>query len=180
MSLDIQVEPARRAYQELSVKAAITGRRRSQGADRAALEPIEVDSTGLVKVNPLCRWGFDEVREYVDMAGVPYNSLLDDGYKSVGDWHSTKVPAKGEDERAGRWAGNATKTECGLHVDYFKTFVSCFLRTAATIPDFASCIVNRKKAFEKKRREAELAKQDVARGDNLVLESSVQMSLLAL
>lgn len=104
----------------MNVKAVITGRRRSQGADRATLQPLEIDSTGLIKVNPLCRWGFDEVKDYVDMAGVPYNDLLDQGYKSVGDWHSTKVPVEGQDERAGRWAGNGTKTECGLHKDYFK------------------------------------------------------------
>lgn len=111
----VKVEPARRAYDELGVKAVITGRRRSQGADRAALEPIEVDSTGLVKVNPLCRWRFQDVKDYIDMAGVPYNPLLDQGYKSVGDWHSTVKPKDGEGERSGRWASNKTKTECGLH-----------------------------------------------------------------
>lgn len=99
----------------------ITGRRRSQGADRAALQPLELDSTGLIKVNPLCRWSFEDVKDYIDMAGVPYNALLDQGYKSVGDWHSTQVPKDGEDERGGRWANkNGTKTECGLHKDYFK------------------------------------------------------------
>lgn len=111
----VKVEPARRAYETLGVQAVITGRRRSQGADRAALQPVEVDSTGLVKVNPLCRWGFQDVKDYIDMAGVPYNPLLDQGYKSVGDWHSTVKPKDGEGERSGRWASNKTKTECGLH-----------------------------------------------------------------
>ncbi|ORY90790.1 putative Phosphoadenylyl-sulfate reductase thioredoxin [Leucosporidium creatinivorum] len=154
----VKVEPARRAYAELNVQAVITGRRRSQGADRATLQPLEIDSTGLVKVNPLCRWGFSEVKDYIDMAGVPYNDLLDQGYKSVGDWHSTKIPVEGEDERGGRWAGNGAKTECGLHKDYFKM----------------------KKAYEKKRLETELAARDKARGEDEVGESSVQLGLLAL
>ncbi|KAI5480985.1 phosphoadenosine phosphosulfate reductase [Pseudohyphozyma bogoriensis] len=154
----VKVEPARRAYAELGVKAVITGRRRSQGADRAALQPIEVDETGLVKVNPLCRWGFDEVKDYTDMAGVPYNVLLDQGYKSIGDWHSTALPVAGESERSGRWSGNKEKTECGLHKDYTQM----------------------KKAFEKKQREAALAERDAARGDDVVEASSVQMGLLAL
>jgi phosphoadenosine phosphosulfate reductase len=64
---------------------------------------------------PLCTWGFQEVKDYIDMAGVPYNPLLDQGYKSVGDWHSTVLPKEGESERSGRWASNKTKTECGLH-----------------------------------------------------------------
>lgn len=154
----VKVEPARRSYEELGVKAVITGRRQSQGGERAALQPIEVDETGLVKVNPLCRWSFRDVKDYIDMAGVPYNPLLDQGYKSVGDWHSTKVPIEGEDERAGRWAGNKQKTECGLHKDYFKM----------------------KKAFEKKQRETAKAEADKARGDDLVGTSTVQLGLLNL
>lgn len=62
----VKVEPAQRAYQELGVKAVITGRRRSQGADRADLPVIEVDSTGLLKINPLINWSFKEVKEYID------------------------------------------------------------------------------------------------------------------
>ncbi|KAL1939941.1 hypothetical protein VTO73DRAFT_9276 [Trametes versicolor] len=117
----VKVEPARRAYEELGVKAVITGRRASQGADRANLQPIEVDSTGLVKLNPLFAWTFPFVQWYVDENKVPRNKLLDQGYRSIGDWHSTAKSADGDQgERAGRWAGKADKTECGLHVDYFK------------------------------------------------------------
>ncbi|GAA6055430.1 hypothetical protein JCM3770_006990 [Rhodotorula araucariae] len=150
----VKVEPARRAYETLGVKAVITGRRRSQGADRAALQPVEVDSTGLVKINPLCRWDFKDVKDYIDMAGVPYNALLDQGYKSIGDWHSTVKPKDGEGERSGRWASNKTKTECGLHKDYFAM----------------------KRAFEKKQREADRAAADKARGDDAVGESSVDIT----
>jgi phosphoadenosine phosphosulfate reductase len=103
----------------LGVKAVITGRRASQGADRASLQPLEVDSTGLIKVNPLFQWNFDFVKWYIDSNNVPKNKLLDQGYKSIGDWHSTVKVEEGQDERAGRWAGR-DKTECGLHKDYFQ------------------------------------------------------------
>ncbi|TFY63143.1 hypothetical protein EVG20_g6443 [Dentipellis fragilis] len=116
----VKVEPARRAYEELGVKAVITGRRASQGAARASLQPLEVDSTGLVKLNPLFAWNFPLVEWYIKENNVPRNKLLDQGYKSVGDWHSTAKSGEGDaGERAGRWAGKAEKTECGLHVDYF-------------------------------------------------------------
>lgn len=62
----VKVEPAARAYAELGVRAVITGRRRSQGADRADLKAIEVDERGLIKVNPLITWSFKEVKDYVD------------------------------------------------------------------------------------------------------------------
>lgn len=109
-----KVEPAQRAYRELNVSAVLTGRRRSQGGKRGDLDIVEVDEAGLIKVNPLANWTFQQVKQYVKDNDVPYNELLDRGYKSIGDWHSTQPVAEHEDERSGRWKGQA-KTECGIH-----------------------------------------------------------------
>lgn len=109
-----KVEPSERAYSELNVQAALTGRRKTQGGKRGNMDVVEVDDNGLIKVNPLANWSFQDVSDYVQCHEVPYNELLDQGYKSVGDWHSTQPVAQGEDERAGRWKGKE-KTECGLH-----------------------------------------------------------------
>ncbi|KIM34947.1 hypothetical protein M413DRAFT_79893 [Hebeloma cylindrosporum] len=115
----VKVEPAQRAYEAFHVQSVITGRRASQGGARSSLQPLEVDSTGLLKLNPLFAWNFSLVEWYIKENAVPRNKLLDQGYRSVGDWHSTRKVKEGEDERAGRWAGRE-KTECGLHEDYFK------------------------------------------------------------
>ena len=68
----VKVEPARRAYEELDVRAVFTGRRRSQGADRASLQAVEVDETGLIKVNALLNWDFAEDDKYVQEIAGPY------------------------------------------------------------------------------------------------------------
>jgi phosphoadenosine phosphosulfate reductase len=79
-----------------------------------------VDETGLIKLNPLFAWTFPFVDWYISEQKVPHNKLLDQGYRSVGDWHSTVKSENGDvGERAGRWAGKKEKTECGLHTDYF-------------------------------------------------------------
>ncbi|KAI1493954.1 putative Phosphoadenosine phosphosulfate reductase [Biscogniauxia mediterranea] len=110
-----KVEPQQRAYADLNVAAVFTGRRRSQGGERDKIGVLEADEEqGIIKINPLLDWSFAQVRSYIDENQVPYNDLLDRGYKSVGDWHSTSPVAAGEDERAGRWKGQA-KTECGIH-----------------------------------------------------------------
>lgn len=109
-----KVEPAQRAYRELNVHAVLTGRRRSQGGKRGDIDVIEVDDAGLIKVNPMANWSFDQVKQYVKEHNVPYNELLDRGYKSVGDWHSTQPVSDNEDERSGRWKGQQ-KSECGIH-----------------------------------------------------------------
>ncbi|SCU93993.1 LANO_0E05380g1_1 [Lachancea nothofagi CBS 11611] len=111
----VKAEPAHRAYQELCVTAVFTGRRKSQGAGRSELNFVEIDElNGILKINPLANWDFQQVKAYIDENQIPYNELLDLGYKSVGDYHSTVPVAEGEDERAGRWKGKA-KTECGIH-----------------------------------------------------------------
>jgi phosphoadenosine phosphosulfate reductase len=110
-----KVEPLQRAYAELGVKAILTGRRRSQGGHRQKIPVIELDEeTGIIKINPMVNWSFNQVHEYIKENNVPYNALLDRGYKSIGDWHSTVPVADGEDERAGRWKGQ-DKSECGIH-----------------------------------------------------------------
>ncbi|KAJ3172200.1 hypothetical protein HDU88_007016 [Geranomyces variabilis] len=117
----VKVEPAQRAYAELGVRAVFTGRRRTQRGARSAIPILELDSSapGVLKVNALAAWDYAAVWAYVRQNDVPYNALIDKGYKSVGDVHSTLPTAPGEGERDGRWKGQE-KTECGLHKDYFK------------------------------------------------------------
>jgi phosphoadenylyl-sulfate reductase (thioredoxin) len=90
--------------------------RRDQTPDRADAPVVGWDGRfGLVKVSPLVRWTFDEVRAYVRAHDVPYNLLHDQGYPSIGCWPCTSPVAAGEDPRAGRWRGREKK-ECGLHI----------------------------------------------------------------
>lgn len=110
-----KVEPSQRAYKELEVGAVFTGRRRSQGGARDSLPILEIEEqSGIIKINPFANWSFNQVLEYIKENDVPYNELLDLGYRSVGDYHSTQPVKEGEDERAGRWKGRE-KTECGIH-----------------------------------------------------------------
>ncbi|SFU59151.1 phosphoadenosine phosphosulfate reductase [Alicyclobacillus macrosporangiidus] len=93
----------------------ITGIRRDQAPTRANTQVFEVDQKfGLVKVNPLAFWTWDQVWAYIREHEVPYNALQDEGYPSIGCVHCTRPVRPGEDLRAGRWAG-FEKTECGLH-----------------------------------------------------------------
>jgi phosphoadenosine phosphosulfate reductase len=93
-----------------------TGVRREEGPTRAATPLVQWDERhGLVKVNPLAAWSFDELLDYAGAHSVPVNLLLGNGYPSIGCQPCTRAVAPGEDPRAGRWAGLA-KTECGIHL----------------------------------------------------------------
>jgi phosphoadenosine phosphosulfate reductase len=96
-------------------EAWISAIRGDQSADRGKAGVVGWDAKfGLVKINPLLRWTKRDVWAYVVTNQVPYNPLHDQGYPSIGCWPCTRAVISGEDERAGRWAGQA-KTECGLH-----------------------------------------------------------------
>ncbi len=93
-----------------------TGVRRDEAPTRANTPLLVWDEkNGLVKVNPLAAWTFDQLIDYATENKVPVNLLLSNGYPSIGCEPCTKPVAAGEDPRSGRWAG-ANKTECGLHI----------------------------------------------------------------
>ena len=93
--------------------AWITGRKRYQGGERAALEPIEA-AGGRVKINPLAHWTRDDVDRHIAARGLPRHPLVGDGFASIGCRPCTRPAAIGEAVRAGRWPGSG-KTECGIH-----------------------------------------------------------------
>ncbi|HEY5222798.1 MAG TPA: phosphoadenylyl-sulfate reductase [Microbacteriaceae bacterium] len=109
-----KVAPLKKAL--AGYKVWFTGVRRDEAPTRTNTPLIQWDDKhGLVKVNPLAAWSFDELLDYAGEHGVPVNLLLSDGYPSIGCEPCTRRVAPGEDPRSGRWAGLA-KTECGIHV----------------------------------------------------------------
>ena len=95
--------------------AWMSGIRRDQSSDRARAPIVGWDKKfGLVKISPLANATKKDVWRIITDEDVPYNSLHDQGYTSIGCWPCTRAVMFGEDERAGRWSGFA-KTECGLH-----------------------------------------------------------------
>jgi len=95
--------------------AWITGRKRNQTRDRAALDLFEADAAGRLKVNPLAAWSTREVDAYIDAHGLPRHPLVREGFPSIGCAPCTTRVAPGEDTRAGRWRGR-DKDECGIHL----------------------------------------------------------------
>jgi phosphoadenosine phosphosulfate reductase len=110
---DRKIVPLRRAL--VGYESWISAIRADQSSHRARAQVVGWDSKfGLVKINPLLSWTKRDVWAFIVANRVPYNPLHDQGYPSIGCWPCTRRVEAGEDERAGRWAGQA-KTECGLH-----------------------------------------------------------------
>jgi phosphoadenosine phosphosulfate reductase len=100
----------------LAGKAAwMSGLRRAEADSRIKAPIVARDLRGLVKVNPIAMWSDLDVQGYIDDHDIIVNSLLDQGYPSIGCQPCTEKPLDPDDPRSGRWAGRS-KTECGLHM----------------------------------------------------------------
>jgi len=107
-----KVEPMQRALAELGAGTWIAGLRRSQSASRAGIDALEWRE-GRYKLHPLFDWTDRDVGRYLERHGLPYHPLWEQGYVSIGDWHTTRSLAEAGSEEATRFFG--LKRECGLH-----------------------------------------------------------------
>jgi thioredoxin-dependent adenylylsulfate APS reductase len=98
--------------------AWITGVRRDQAPTRAETPTVAIDAEhgGIAKVAPLAAWSKAQVWDYIRTHNLPYHSLYDHGYTSIGCAPCTRATSAGEGERAGRWWWETGGVkECGLH-----------------------------------------------------------------
>ena len=99
--------------------AWVSGVRRDQTRNRAQISIVAADpeNMSLTKIAPLAAWSRDQVWAYIREHEVPYHSLYDRGYTSIGCAPCTRATVAGEDARAGRWWWERGEDkECGLHV----------------------------------------------------------------
>ncbi|NJR49075.1 MAG: phosphoadenylyl-sulfate reductase [Leptolyngbyaceae cyanobacterium CSU_1_3] len=116
-----KVAPLRRKLSTLD--AWITGQRQDQSpTTRGSVPVVQIDGAfggeerQLIKYNPLSHWTSADVWMYIRSYEVPYNSLHDRGFVSIGCEPCTRSVLPNQHEREGRWWWEeATKKECGLH-----------------------------------------------------------------
>ena len=106
-----------------TVKAWATGQRRDQSpGTRSNVAAVELDAAlstaeqPLYKFNPLAQMSSEDVWAYIRMLELPYNSLHERGFISIGCEPCTRPVLPNQHEREGRWWWEeATQKECGLH-----------------------------------------------------------------
>lgn len=107
-----KVEPLDRAMQELGVTCWASGVRGRQTDHRRAMQPLEL-VRGRWSLRPLLDWTSRDVYYYMQEHDLPQHPLFEQGYTTVGDWHSS-APDDGSSGRATRFGG--LKQECGIHL----------------------------------------------------------------
>lgn len=110
-----KVDPLKRALKDNAIW--ITGLRAEQSENRLHMPQVEWDEGNkIIKYHPLLHWTTREVRQFINENDIPYNSLHDRGFISIGCAPCTRAIKPGESFRAGRWWWeDESKKECGLH-----------------------------------------------------------------
>ncbi|MEM8868567.1 MAG: phosphoadenylyl-sulfate reductase [Verrucomicrobiota bacterium] len=107
-----KVEPMNRAMLELGATAWLSGLRRDQSSTRVE-RPVAQKQNKVWKVYPIIDWTDRDIYTYLTENALPYHPLWEQGYVSVGDWHSTSKLVEGMTAEQTRFGG--LKRECGLH-----------------------------------------------------------------
>lgn len=112
-----KVEPMQRALDELGAQAWMAGLRAEQTEHRSGLRRIDRQD-GRIKLHPILHWTLDQVDVYMKENDLPYHPMFEQGYRSIGDHHSTIPTTADMDPRDGRILGKTR--ECGLHLPLTK------------------------------------------------------------
>lgn len=113
-SLLTKIEPMDRALRELGADVWLSGVRRSHSSTRVDRAFAEQQKRTL-KVYPILDWADAQISAYMNERQLPAHPLADQGYVTMGDWHSTKPAVDGLDAENTRF--NGEKYECGLHLE---------------------------------------------------------------
>ncbi|MBW2375186.1 MAG: phosphoadenylyl-sulfate reductase [Deltaproteobacteria bacterium] len=108
-----KVEPMQRAIRELGAEGWMAGLRSEQTEHRAGLRRIDRQD-GRLKIHPILHWTGEQIASYMERYDLPYHPMFEQGYRSIGDHHSTIPTTADMDPRDGRILGKTR--ECGLHL----------------------------------------------------------------
>lgn len=100
---DLKITPLRRALEQEHIAVLITGLRGDEHASRAALPFLEKrDDPPHVRAHPLLDWTEMDIWGFTHERGLPFCTLYEQGYRSLGCMPCTSLPTDPADERSGR------------------------------------------------------------------------------
>lgn len=108
-----KIEPMNRALKEVGGDVWISGLRRAHSESRQE-RPFVEQQKKTIKVYPILDWADAQVDLFFHQNEISRHPLEEQGYVTMGDWHSTRPSTDGT---ANGTRFNGDKYECGLHLD---------------------------------------------------------------
>ncbi|MEX0588704.1 MAG: phosphoadenylyl-sulfate reductase [Cyanobium sp.] len=108
-----KVEPLDQALTSHGITCWASGVRGSQTDHRRAMELLDQVRQRWT-LRPLLSWTKRDIYYYMEEHQLPQHPLFEQGYSTVGDWHSSAPDAGAVSGRATRFGG--LQQECGIHL----------------------------------------------------------------
>ena len=108
-----KVEPLEKALEDLQVSCWASGVRRGQTDHRRLMSWLDPIRERL-SLRPLLDWTPKDIFYYMQSNNLPQHPLFEQGYSTVGDWHSSGPDGASLSGRDTRFGG--LKQECGIHL----------------------------------------------------------------
>ena len=108
-----KVEPLDRALAQLDVSCWASGVRRVQTDHRRSMTLLDPIRERL-SLRPLLDWTQKDIYYYMQDNNLPQHPLFEQGFSTVGDWHSSAPDGLDGEGRSTRFGGQ--RQECGIHV----------------------------------------------------------------
>ena len=108
-----KVEPLESALDRLAVRCWASGVRSRQTSHRSTMTVLD-SIRGRLSLRPLLHWTNRDIFYYMQDHDLPQHPLFDQGYSTVGDWHSSAPDGVDGEGRSTRFGGQ--RQECGIHV----------------------------------------------------------------
>jgi phosphoadenosine phosphosulfate reductase len=97
----LKIEPLREAIALLRIEVLLTGVRADENPTRTGVPPLE-EKPGYLQANPILDWTEMDVWARLTSRNLPYCTLYDQGYRSIGCKPCTVKSLPGQGERGGR------------------------------------------------------------------------------
>jgi len=115
---DLKIEPLSRGVKEQGIDVLLTGIRRDEHPDRDRPMREQREQPDCIMMHPLLNFSEMDIWAYTMQYNLPYCTLYDDGYRSLGCMPCTQ-PCSGAGERDGRSADKEAKMEMLRSMGYF-------------------------------------------------------------
>ena len=109
-----KVEPLEITLSNLNVHCWASGVRKGQTKNRQSMSNIDYIRERLT-LRPLLNWTKKDIFYYMEKNNLPQHPLFEQGYSTIGDWHSSEAENSNFNGRSTRFGG--LTEECGIHLD---------------------------------------------------------------
>jgi len=108
-----KIQPLEEAFTQHEINCWASGVRSNQTDNRSSMNVVDLIRER-ISLRPILEWSQKDIFYYMQKNKLPQHPLFQQGYSTIGDWHSSAPESNDSLGRQTRFGG--LKEECGIHI----------------------------------------------------------------